>query len=101
MKYTIRERLLLAAQVAILLAQVAGLGVVAVGNANDLSGMAVTTERPDTPESVAAYRDEIHARARIAAWSTRFHAMSGLGLMLDYDQASNTRLAGNHDEKSG
>lgn len=101
MKYTIRERLLLAAQVTILLAQVVGLGVVAVGNASDLSGMAVRTERPDTPESVAAYRNEIHARARIAAWSTRFNAMSGLGLTLDSDGASNIRLARNQDEKSG
>jgi len=101
MKNTIRERLLLVAQYAILLAQVAGLSVVVVGYADDVSGMTITEQRPTTSDSVATYRDEIHARARVAAWMTRFNAMSGLGVKLDSDHASDARLAETSTGKRG
>lgn len=101
MKYTIRERLLLVAQFAILAAQVIGLSFVIVGNADEVSGMTITSPRPYTPASVAAYHDEIHARARVAAWLTRYNAMNGLGLTLDSDHASNIQPAGTHKEKRG
>jgi len=101
MKYTIRERLLLAAQFAILAAQVIGLSFVIVGNADEVSGMTITSQRPYTSDSVATYHDEIHARARVAAWLTRYNAMNGLGLKLIDDHASDARLAETSTGKRG
>jgi len=101
MKYTIRERLLLVAQFAILAAQVIGLSFVIVGNADEVSGMTITSQRPYTPDSIAAYHDEIHARARVAAWLTRYNAMNGLGLKLIDDHASDARLAETSTGKRG
>lgn len=101
MKDKIRDRLLLAAQFTILLAQIAGIAFASIQLAQADSGMTISATRPVTHDGTAEYRNEIQARARVAVWQTRFNAMSNLGLKLNNEQPSSVRLAGNFESNSG
>lgn len=95
MKNTIRQRALLVGQFAILAAQLLALGFVAIGQANDVTGMNVAAEGPETSNGSADYREEVQASARDAASATQLNAMSDLDLKLDNSQPSSVQLAGN------
>jgi len=101
MKHISKDRLLLAAQVAILAAQVLGIGFASVGRADRASDMTILVPRAEILYDTAAYRDEIQARARVVVWKTRFDARSNLVLKLDDSQPSAVRLAGIFTGKSG
>lgn len=93
MTQSIRDRLLLTAQIGILIAQILGLGFAAIAS-TQASTIALSAERQDAIDSDSAYRDEVQARARIVAWQTRFETMSDLDLKLNATQGGAERLAG-------
>jgi len=93
MIFTIRKRLLLAAQIAILLVQIVGLviAVSTVGIAEEPSALAANDFDPIT-QCATEYREEMRARAGIAVSKARHDAMSDLDERLQDKQSSDARL---------
>ncbi len=100
MTQSIKERLLLTAQIGILVAQVIGLGFAAIAS-TEASTMALSAERQDAIDKSPGYRDEVQARARIVAWQTRLETMNDLDLKLNAAQGGAERLAGEIADRRG
>lgn len=100
-KNTIRRRMLLVVQFGILAAQLLALGFVAVGQANDATGMAMNTVDRVTIENAAAYRKDARAGAEDAACMTQFDVMNDLELKLDNDPADAELFAGEVESNRG
>ena len=100
MKQSIKQRILLMAQVGILVAQVLGIGI-AISHADEPVGMTISAERPATVDAETAIRDEIQASARIVVWQARFDAKNDLEMKLDSEESSNVRIAGTYTEDRG
>ena len=89
----IRKRLLLAAQVTILLAQVAGLVIAAtsIGLAQEPSALAAMGFDPIT-DCATEYRDEMRANAGIAVSKAQNDAMTDLDIRLQNKKSSDALL---------
>ena len=100
MTQSIRNRLLLTAQVGILVAQIVGLGFAAIA-ATEASTMTLSAERPDGVDNDSAFRDQVRARARTAAWQTKLETMNDLDLKLNADRAGTEQLASANEDHRG
>ncbi len=90
---TIRKRLLLAAQITILLAQVVGLVIAAstTGLAQEPSALTATDFDPIT-DCATDYRDEMRAHAGIAVSKAQDDAMTDLDIRLQNKKSSDALL---------
>ena len=90
---TIRKRLLLVAQITILLAQVVGLVIAAstTGLAQEPSALTATGFDPIT-NCATEYRDEMRAHAGIAVSKAQDDAMTDLDIRLQNKKSSNALL---------
>ena len=103
MTYNLKPRLLLTAQIGVLIASLVGLGSAPAAYAADTATdatrpeMTVWAQRTETKD----YRDEVQADARVVVWKTRYSALSDLELKLNNNEPSDVRLAGNFSDKRG
>lgn len=101
MNSTFKQRLILISQFGILFAQLLGLGFVAIGQANDVTGMAASGPEADATDRIVTFSEQIRAEARNAARATRTSVISDLGIKLDDGRPSTFRLADNSSGNRG